>query len=106
MIAPTKNARRKMTKRFLSRILKDNQTERLCCVYCNVPLKKCKNKKIYRNGMMVDHFIPICHGGENNSTNLFISCWSCNMEKGELNPVTDVDFWKVFIPSKIGIVIC
>jgi len=105
-IIPSKNARRRVTKRFLSTVLSDNQNGDLSCVYCDVVMRRLKKKKSWKNGMTVDHFIPVSKGGVNARENLFVCCLKCNKEKDSLNPETDLTFWTEFLPSKIGIVLC
>ena len=34
----------------------------------------------------LDHFIPLSRGGSNGESNLILSCWTCNFEKGDSLP--------------------
>ena len=46
-----------------------------CCVYCG--------KQFYsRDGITVDHRVPLKLGGKNEEENLVPSCFSCNVKKG------------------------
>jgi 5-methylcytosine-specific restriction endonuclease McrA len=102
---PSKNARRRVTKRFLTTIRMINH-DSLHCVYCEVELRRLRKKKSWKNGLTVDHFVPVSKGGMNASENLFLCCLKCNKEKDNLNPETDLTFWTEFLPSKIGIILC
>jgi len=45
------------------------------CALCSGPLKLGKHE--------VDHVIPLCYGGGNESSNLQLTCISCNRKKGK-----------------------
>lgn len=106
METPSKNSRRRVTRRFALKIKAIVGSDALVCVYCDGKLCRMRSKKHNKNGLTVDHFIPVSKGGLNASENLFVCCWKCNKEKGDLNPETDLTFWTEFLPSKIGIILC
>lgn len=53
--------------------LKYFQTSSFTCEYCS---------SIIGNDYHLEHLIPLCKGGNNETKNLGISCSSCNLEKG------------------------
>jgi 5-methylcytosine-specific restriction endonuclease McrA len=98
---PSKNSRRRVTKRFMEKIMAINSD--VFCVYCEDKLVKMQKHRHRRNGLTIDHFVPVTKGGANNSENLFPCCRRCNMQKGDMNPLTDIKFWVEFLPSKLNI---
>lgn len=47
------------------------------CAYCNES----------QNGKgVIDHIIPICHGGAHSSDNITLACWKCNGDKHSKTP--------------------
>ena len=99
--APSKNARRRVTKKFIDKIMAINSD--LHCVYCEKKVIKLRNHQHSKNGMTADHFVPVKQGGANSPENLFVCCRRCNMQKGNLNPLTDREFWTEFLPKKLKI---
>lgn len=49
-----------------------------CCRYCG--------KEVSRTQYVVDHIVPLIHGGDNNEANLATSCPACNTKKGGRTP--------------------
>lgn len=101
MNIPSKNARRRVTKRFIIKIKAINSD--LHCVYCEKKVIKLRAHQHRKNGMTADHFVPVAKGGTNSFENLFVCCWQCNMQKANLNPLTDKEFWLEFLPKRLNI---
>ncbi len=53
------------------------KNKRICC-YCE--------KKLIANNRSNDHFVPVCKGGADWSSNIFYCCKKCNKLKGGLMP--------------------
>lgn len=43
------------------------------CFYCHLPIKA---------SWVTDHVIPLFRGGTSRYSNLVVTCWACNKEKG------------------------
>lgn len=43
------------------------------CFYCHLPIK---------GAWVTDHVIPLFRGGTSRYSNLVVTCWNCNREKG------------------------
>ena len=46
------------------------------CVYCS--------KGVWGKGLHIDHKYPWSKGGRTTYTNLQVTCWQCNKEKGDM----------------------
>ena len=46
------------------------------CVYCS--------RKVWGRGLHIDHRYPWSKGGRTTYTNLQVTCWQCNKEKGDM----------------------
>ena len=51
------------------------------CVYCD--------KKVQGKALHIDHRYPWSKGGRTTYTNLQVTCWQCNKEKGDM---TDTEY--------------
>ncbi len=49
------------------------------CGYCGIPMGQ--------RLMTVDHFLPLELGGVNDTTNYLTACKTCNLRKGDMNPI-------------------
>ncbi len=45
------------------------------CFYCG--------KKINKAQLIIDHVVPMSKGGSNTFENIVLSCWFCNLKKGD-----------------------
>jgi 5-methylcytosine-specific restriction endonuclease McrA len=69
------------------------------CGYCGreTIVRSEENKRKYNdkrdNWRTVDHIVPLLKGGTNELRNLTISCYRCNLEKGELLLAEWIDRW-------------
>ena len=59
------------------------------CVYC----KKQIQHGVGENSYHLDHIIPIAFGGQNTVTNIQLLCPTCNIRKGNINPVMFVQIF-------------
>lgn len=48
-------------------------TQKGKCYYCGLPIK---------GAWVTDHVIPLFRGGTSRYSNLVVTCWGCNKEKG------------------------
>lgn len=56
------------------------------CEYCG-KRDLVKAETGHPNALTIDHFIPLDKGGTNGKSNLFVTCWSCNVIKANHNPI-------------------
>lgn len=56
------------------------QSNAKVCYWCNVKITK--ETKVH-----IDHYIPICNGGEHSKENIVISCSKCNHKKHSKDPI-------------------
>lgn len=67
------------------------QHGKLICHYCGkkglMHDAKVHTKEEYKKLATVDHVVPLSKGGERyKSSNLVVSCWTCNQRKGDKDP--------------------
>ena len=54
------------------------------CAYCDIGLPRIKWDGKVKAG--IDHFIPLSKGGQNSRANRVLSCYPCNLAKGDIDP--------------------
>ena len=54
------------------------------CAYCDVALSRQKTGGKVKAS--IDHFIPLAKGGPNSRANRVLSCYPCNLAKGDTDP--------------------
>jgi 5-methylcytosine-specific restriction endonuclease McrA len=54
------------------------------CAYCDVGLPRIKTGGKVKAS--IDHFIPLAKGGPNSRSNRVLSCYPCNLAKGDTDP--------------------
>jgi len=54
------------------------------CAYCDVALSRQKTGGKVKAS--IDHFIPLAKGGQNSRGNRVLSCYPCNLAKGDTDP--------------------
>jgi 5-methylcytosine-specific restriction endonuclease McrA len=54
------------------------------CAYCDVGLPRIKTGGKVKAS--IDHFIPLAKGGQNSRSNRVLSCYPCNLAKGDTDP--------------------
>ena len=54
------------------------------CAYCDIGLPRIKWDGKVKAG--IDHFIPLSKGGQNSRSNRVLSCYPCNLAKGDTDP--------------------
>jgi 5-methylcytosine-specific restriction endonuclease McrA len=54
------------------------------CAYCDVGLSRQKTGGKIKAS--IDHFIPLAKGGQNGRSNRVLSCYPCNLAKGDIDP--------------------
>jgi 5-methylcytosine-specific restriction endonuclease McrA len=54
------------------------------CAYCDVALSRQKTGGKVKAS--IDHFIPLSKGGQNSRSNRVLSCYPCNLAKGDTDP--------------------
>lgn len=79
----------KILSKTITHVMNENIEEfgQLTCIYCKTACK---------DSWHLEHKIPLSRGGNNNITNLAISCPKCNLKKGvkteqEFRQITDIE---------------